>query len=203
MKNGLITNTIYNLLPKRTIKYVMNFKTRESIYVQKWLKKSYDEVRHLLEPIIIENKLISNTSEDKTAINCLRWVKKNVKYISDYTQYKTSEYWATPEETLISEVGDCEDGAVLLFCLMRACGISHKQVFVQAGNVVGGGHAYVKYISKTYPYVVYYLDWCYWYDSTIIRQRKPFVEKKGKIMYPIPSTYQTIWFFSNDIDSFK
>lgn len=106
------------------------------------------------------------------------------------------EYWASVQETLLNKRGDCEDGAILLFCLARAAGISPEQIFIAAGDVKGGGHCWVKYTSTRFPLVSYFIDWCYWIDSTSIRNRNSFIDYKGEIT---PNDkYKKYWFISND-----
>jgi hypothetical protein len=41
------------------------------------------------------------------------WINRNIKYTTDEVQYGYLDYWATPEETLQSRKGDCEDMALL------------------------------------------------------------------------------------------
>lgn len=55
----------------------------------------------------------------------------------------------------------CEDGAIMLYALMRKNGFSDDQLFITAGDVKGGGHCYLVYVSKE-DAVHYVLDWCYW-----------------------------------------
>ena len=42
------------------------------------------------------------------------WVANNIDYEEDISQYGESDYWATPQETIDSGEGDCEDFAVLI-----------------------------------------------------------------------------------------
>ena len=41
------------------------------------------------------------------------WIRTNVEYGYDIDQYGEEEYWASPEETMSSKLGDCEDMAIL------------------------------------------------------------------------------------------
>ncbi len=161
-----------------------------------------DQNKKMLQEIVILYNL-KGTAHDITAINVLKFVHSNIKYISDSVQYKTSEYWAGPGETMASKKGDCEDGAILIYCLCRAADVPANQIFINAGVVQGGGHAWVRYISQNYPYVQFYLDWCYWYNKAIIRQRNSFFEEKGKIEFPKPSKYYHLWFTANEEKSTK
>jgi Transglutaminase-like superfamily len=71
------------------------------------------------------------------------WVADNIAYESDEVRWG-KDYWQTPEETLSSRTGDCEDFSILLCSLLRAYGIDAQQVYVALG-VDGGddGHAFV------------------------------------------------------------
>jgi hypothetical protein len=42
-----------------------------------------------------------------------------IKYATDDEQYGCADYWATPEETIASGRGDCEDKARLFLALVR------------------------------------------------------------------------------------
>lgn len=48
-------------------------------------------------------------------MSCLKWVAANVKY-----QKEDKDYWKLASETLADGFGDCEDGAILLACLLLA-----------------------------------------------------------------------------------
>jgi len=41
------------------------------------------------------------------------WVMRNITWTSDYDLYYNLEYWARPDETIMSGRGDCEDRAIL------------------------------------------------------------------------------------------
>lgn len=201
---GLIQNimrALYNMLPKASIVHKIKSADKEKVRVHEWLKKQLTDNKELLEQILVQNNLIS-INEDTTAVWILRWVQRNIKYVRDIDQYKQTEYWATVDETLTTREGDCEDGAALVFCLCRTAGIPAEQISFTAGSVKGGGHSWVRYISKQYPYVSHYLDWCYWYESGLIRNRSSFIEKNGKVIIPSNSKYYNYWFMANDESGF-
>ena len=201
MTNKLLI-AIYDLLPKAIVKYMMNWKTREKIEVSKWLADQIEEHKDMLYQILIDNDLIRRTN-DATAIHILRWVHNKIRYQYDKTQYRTTEYWATVDETLSSGKGDCEDGATLVYCLCRVAGIPKERIFLCAGDVEGGGHAWVRYLPEMYAVAVVYLDWCYWYDSNTIMKRKSYWDYYGNIELPSNSKYKSIWFMANDESGFK
>ena len=49
-------------------------------------------------------------SDEHKAFNCFVWVKKNIKYVSDKSQYGLNEFWATPEEVFKRKRDDCFAG---------------------------------------------------------------------------------------------
>jgi len=127
-------------------------------------------------------------TDDEKALQSLQWVIKNIKYTPDKTEYGLLEYWAFNYETMNVKKGDCEDGAILLYCIMRNSGIPAWKIRLNAGNVTGGGHAYlVYYCEETEKWVV--LDWCYWSNKLEIIDRKDYKDE---------SNYQQIWFSWNE-----
>lgn len=83
-------------------------------------------------------------------LKIFQWVAANVTYTPEGESW---DYWQCPYETLASEVGDCEDGAILLFnLLINAPGFDKTRFMVFIGTVgftydFGNteGHAWVMY----------------------------------------------------------
>jgi len=71
------------------------------------------------------------------------WVASNIDYMSDEERWG-EDYWQTPEETLSSRTGDCEDFSTLLCSFLRTYGIDAERVYVALG-IDGGedGHAFL------------------------------------------------------------
>lgn len=61
-------------------------------------------------------------------------VDNYIEYKSDYANYGTREYWATPSQTLASHSGDCEDSASLKAALMRLAGINTAMVYMTSNH---------------------------------------------------------------------
>lgn len=142
----------------------------------------------------------SNEIDDYIAIDCLRWVIKNVKYTPDKTVYGFNEYWAYPYQTLKRRKGDCDDGAILLANMMVANGIPYWKVRINAGDVydkkgnLAGGHAYVTYYcDKAKRWVC--MDWCYYPNDTMPWAREDY---KNSRMYGNGE----VWFSFNQKYSF-
>ncbi len=149
------------------------------------LTKSY-----ILQPIADKFK---DQTNDKKALNILRYVKTNLSYISDITTHKVPEFWQNPEETWQTKKGDCEDGALLIASLMRMAGVPSYRIKLCAGFVIQNnkkiGHAYVIYLSEKNN-EWYTLDWCFYYLESV----KAF----NKTLHKDMSNYQGIWWTAND-----
>jgi len=133
--------------------------------------------------------IVGGKTDDEKALNGLKWVIDNIKYIPDKSDksYKFDEYWAFPYQTLKHKQGDCEDGAILLANILVKSGIPYWKVRLSAGNVTGGGHAYVTYYCEEKNIWVI-LDWCYWPNILPINQRKDYKDE---------TNYQDVWFSWN------
>ena len=134
--------------------YIVDSKFRKSVSVQQWLSEGLAELSE-------ELPVFPGEPDDSKARACLSWVKGKMEYVGDPTTWGMTERWQTPKESILSGKGDCEDGAVLLYALMRKNGFTDDQMFLTCGNVEGGGHCYLVYVSNKNA-VHYVLDWCYW-----------------------------------------
>jgi hypothetical protein len=134
--------------------YIIDSKFRKSVSLQRWLNESIAELTE-------ELPVLGDKPDDALARKCLAWVKGMMQYTGDTVTWGMTEKWQTPKESILSGKGDCEDGAILLYCLMKKNGFTDDQVFITCGNVNGGGHCYVVYVSSK-DAVHHALDWCYW-----------------------------------------
>jgi predicted transglutaminase-like cysteine proteinase len=109
-------------------------------------------------------------------------------------QYKHNEYWAFGYETLNSKRGDCEDGAILLYDILRFNGIPAWKIRLTAGFVdepsTGKklGHAYVNYFCEENDFWIV-LDWCYYPTQGEIKVRKDYKQE---------GLYHDVWFSFNE-----
>jgi len=99
----------------------------------------------------------SGTNDEK-ALNCFRKVRRDVTYVADLNP---GEFWQFAFETLERKKGDCEDGAIYMYVMMLNSGIPYWRIRLNAGDVQGGGHAYLTYLREE-DNQWYILDWCYW-----------------------------------------
>ena len=135
---------------------------------------------------------VTGTTNDAKAAKALFWVIDNITYVADKTTYGFDEFWARAYQTLKRKKGDCEDGAILLANIMLKSGIPYWRIRLNAGDVKGGGHAYVTYCRETDNQFVV-LDWCYWANRLPVKDRNLHSEERD---------YYSIWFSWNSKYSF-
>ena len=131
--------------------------------------------------------IVVGTTNDVKALNALKWVINNVKYVEDKKTFGEWEYWLMPWETLATRKGDCEDGAILMANIMLKSGVPYWRIRLNAGDVKGGGHSYLTYCRETDNQFVT-LDWCYWQNLKEMKNRKLHSEERD---------YYGIWFSWN------
>jgi len=107
--------------------------------------------------------IIKGKDFDDIANKCLCRVAKDITYTSDVRG--NGEFWQYANETITRKKGDCEDGAILMYNLMIKSGIPSWRVRLNAGDVQGGGHAYVTYLRES-DSKWYIMDWCYWFNES-------------------------------------
>jgi len=140
---------------------------------------------------------IFDGEDDKKAISSLSWVIKNFKYVPDKQVFGLQEYWAFSFESLVRKQGDCDDGAILLYDVLRANGIPAWKLRITAGDAVNPftkqivGHAYLTYYSEVEDKWVA-LDWCY-FPNTEEMELQPHYKDIG--------FYGDVWFSFNELYS--
>ena len=154
----------------------------------------------LCKSILTQNNLIQQTSDD-TMSSIQKWVVSNLKYIGDDLSQGTMEYWQFPFETLSCNVGDCEDGALLIASLAVNSGVVPAfRIRVVAGMVQPeptapqGGHAYISYLRESDNQWVA-IDWCYYEDSAIPMPQKQILKHN--------LVYKDVWFSFNHVYSWS
>jgi predicted transglutaminase-like cysteine proteinase len=149
-KMGYVESIIY---------YIINSSTRRSVQLSRWISNHYMDVP-------LPDMFKGQEPSDALALAISKYVRLNIRYVGDKTVWSADEYWETPTECWDKKEGDCEDGAILTYSWMKQAGFSDDQVFLVAGDVKGGGHCYVDYISFD-DGCDYTLDWCYWPTGTL------------------------------------
>jgi hypothetical protein len=90
-------------------------------------------------------------SDDIKMEKIQRWVVDNIEYVTDEEQYGFSELWVPPVMLLLTQKGDCEDGAFLMMSLGLNAGVAPAKLrmfggFVDAGQgAPSGSHGWVAY----------------------------------------------------------
>ncbi len=173
-------------------RHIPNTKDRIDIDVRTFLNPN----DYLIQEIVEEHILPENKTDDEKALECLKWVVTNTKYVSDKKKGHR-EFWQFPYETLYYMTGDCEDQSILLANLMEASGIPYWKIRLTAGWVKTrngrGGHAYVVYYcEEKNKWVV--LDATYYYN---------FKKIKDRIEYKKEGRYLSIWFSWNSKYAFS
>lgn len=192
--------------------YKINWKNQEQVLIPEWLKDQLVKHKDLLLRIVQDNKW-DRMGSDRAVIEILKWVQKYMYYKSDILLYKTVEYWASVEETIQKLEGDCEDAAALIFCLARTAGVGADQIFLVTGEVENpngtglSGHAWIRYVSKAWPFSAMYLDSVYYYTPQSVRSRPYYSDSRKKwgirCNSPVFNKYRKIWFFANEVQGYK
>jgi len=174
--------------------------------VKAFIKKNDAILWHVLNHL----DLRKDTPND-TALAIQNFVCNFLKYTYDDVTSECPEFWLFPFEAIQSEIGDCEDGAILIASLLINAGIPSWRVKVCAAQVMAdpifapsdtelGGHAYCIYLAdrpdseRNLEWII--LDWCYLQDPEIPIIEKPLARNGGT-----EGAYRDIWFTFNDLDS--
>ena len=189
--------------------YIINSDFRKSVKVKDWLSELVKYPSKELQDIA--DLIPTNPFPDIQVKEIQNWIYKNIKYKIDKDIWQMSEHWNTPDETLKSMQGDCEDGAILMYTLCRLKGISSDRLLLMAGNVLlnnfasTGGHCWLAYRPFNYPLNFIFLDWCYYSDLKPIHEvcEMQLYNVIGKsIQSQNKTSYLYIWFAFNEIYSF-
>lgn len=108
----------------------------------------------------ISDKTEGQSVEDK-AKTVMEFVKYNIPYLSDYELWGTSDYCATPTETLYLKAGDCEDRSILTVSIFIAMGLDGALLDYE--NHIAPGIRYpgeTEYRSADFCYVSPSVDLC-------------------------------------------
>jgi hypothetical protein len=175
--------------------------------VKTFIKKNDAILWHVLTQL----ELRKETPND-TALAVQNFVCNFLKYKYDDIASDCPEFWLFPFEAIQSEIGDCEDGAILIASLLINAGVPSWRVKVCAAQVMAdpvfapsdeelGGHAYCIYLAdrpeseRKLEWVI--LDWCYLQDPEVSIEDKPLARNGGT-----EGAYREIWFTFNDDQSY-
>lgn len=157
---------------------------------------------------VINQAELRQDTPNNTAWAIQKFVCSLLKYTQDDVAEDCPEFWQFPFEAIQSQIGDCEDGAILIASLLINAGIPSWRVKVCAAQVVAdpifapseselGGHAYCIYLAdrtdteRKLEWCI--LDWCYLQDPETPIEEKPLAGDGGQ-----EGAYRDIWFTFND-----
>jgi len=189
---------------QRIYKYMIDHKYREIVDVRKYLKNQFEDV-----PLGVHNQAQKlkekyGTNYDAIAVAVLRFVKRQLTYVSDTKKFGYGEKWEHIGNVWETKEADCESGATLIYVMCRLAGIPEYKLFMFAGDVWDPykkktcGHAYCVY--RPQPHWFVNLDWCYYYDYRVVTMRPKFFVSGTTIKGEDPN-YKTIWFVFNETKS--
>lgn len=179
------------------------YKKEIDIDVKAFIKKNDAILHHVISQLGLRKE-----TPNETALASQKFVCDFLKYKYDDITAEMPEFWLFPFESIQSEIGDCEDGAILIAALMINAGIPSWRVKVCAAEVLAdpmvapsdtelGGHAYAIYLAdradseRKLEWLI--LDWCYLQDPEINIEKKPLARNGGH-----ENAYKNVLFTFND-----
>ncbi len=179
------------------------YKKQIDVDVKAFIKKNDAILWHVITHVGLRRE-----TPNKTAFVIQNFVCNFLKYKFDDLTAEVPEFWLFPFESIQAEVGDCEDGAILIASLLINAGIPSWRVKVAAAEVIAdpifapsntevGGHAYCLYLAdrtdskRKLEWVI--LDWCYLQDPEVPIEQKPLARDGGT-----EGAYKDVLFTFND-----
>ncbi|MFW9879195.1 MAG: DUF4332 domain-containing protein [Candidatus Thorarchaeota archaeon] len=180
-----------------------SYKKQIDADVKAFIKKNDAILWHVVTQVGLRKE-----TPNETAFAIQNFVCNFLKYKYDDITAEVPEFWLFPFESIQSEIGDCEDGAILIAALLINAGIPSWRVKVCAAEVIAdpifapsdsdvGGHAYCIYLAdrpdseRKLEWVI--LDWCYLQDPEIPIEKKPLARDGGT-----EGAYKDVLFTFND-----
>lgn len=164
-----------------TIAWCTDYRYRKYTTLNSWISRQLDNPNNKLLELAMD--LSAGRDVDKTVINVVKWITKNVKYKSD--KY---ENWKGALQTLLDKNGDCDDMNCLCYVLCRLAGVHQFSLFIGIGNMTSGGHFFPLYYSTKYMKLVT-LDTTYYPKVISVANRADY----NKLSY-----HKDIWYLFNE-----
>jgi hypothetical protein len=179
------------------------YKKQIDVDVKSFIKKDDAILWHVITQVGLRKE-----TPNETALAIQNFVCKFLKYAYDDLTAEVPEFWLFPFESIQAEIGDCEDGAILIAALLINAGIPSWRVKVTAAEVIAdpvfapsdtevGGHSYCLYLAdrpdseRKLEWVI--LDWCYLQDPEVPIEKKPLARDGGT-----EGAYKNVLFTFND-----
>jgi hypothetical protein len=183
-----------------------SYKKQIDVDVKAFIKENDAILWHVLNQLDLRKD-----TPNETALAVQNFVCNFLQYTYDDIASECPEFWLFPFESIQSEIGDCEDGAILIASLLINAGVPPWRVKVCAAQVMAdpivapsdtelGGHAYCIYLAdrpdseRKLEWVI--LDWCYLQDPEVPIEDKPLARDGGT-----EGAYRDIWFTFNNENS--
>jgi predicted transglutaminase-like cysteine proteinase len=180
-----------------------SYKKQIDVDVKTFIKDNDAILWHVITQVGLRKE-----TPNETALAIQNFVCNFLKYKYDDETVDCPEFWLFPFEAIQSEIGDCEDGAILIASLLINAGIPAWRVKVCAAQVFAdpvfapsdtelGGHAYCIYLAdrsdseRKLEWVI--LDWCYLQDPEVVVEKKPLARNGGQ-----EDAYKEVWFTFNN-----
>jgi hypothetical protein len=194
-------------------------------------KDTYDETVLAIQNFVINGEIngvyaggdwkVHDQPTDGVAADFFKGKRKLLRYSYDDENFQTTEFWQFPFETIMQNVGDCEDGALLIASLAINAGVPAYRIKVAVGNVSNfeylrsqgkdvqlNPNLNPKYIGTDirdiseggHAYCIYLasdnnwrvIDWCYYQDAAVPVLQKPLAKNGG-----FGGCYLDTWFTFN------
>jgi len=179
------------------------YKKQIDVDVKAFIKKNDAILWHVITHVGLRKE-----TPNETAFAIQNFVCNFLKYKYDDLTAEVPEFWLFPFESIQAEIGDCEDGAILIASLLINAGIPSWRVKVCAAEVIAdpvfapsetevGGHAYCIYLAdrpdseRKLEWVIF--DWCYLQDPEVPISEKPLAGDGGT-----EGAYKDVLFTFND-----
>jgi predicted transglutaminase-like cysteine proteinase len=200
----------------KMLHWMVDSKYRTIVSLEGWLK---NPAKIETAEVVLLAQLVGNTMHratyeygdkkfDKLVVIALQEVERFLTYVGDMTVWQMAEKWQEPSETLRRKTGDCEDGAILLYTLLRTLGVPANRMLLWLGDVDNPngegtvGHCCLAYIPDNYPFNVAMLDWCYDFSAKHIdgeRGRTLYsLQGKSVVAHNGQNIYRRMWFAFNE-----
>ena len=199
------------------IQYIIDSDKRKAVILSDWIREQVKNPSAALKRIADE-EIGTTTDYDFQVKLVLDYVKNNLRYVGDNTQWKTPEVWTPANDTATSLLGDCEDGSTLAYVLCRLKGVPANRLLIWAGNVAvsetapTAGHCALFYKPLNYPFNFVSLDWCYYPNDKLVTDRNVFQFYDKSIeewkqgvdgLSKVESKYKSSWFLFNENVSYS
>ena len=174
--------------------YFLDWRVKKAVNLKHWIRTQLEDplLDEILDQVGIYNSNLSNRVKVRTV---LKFVNTKLTYKTDKVVWNTDEKWQTIKETWEKKTGDCEDGTILAYCLLNKLDVPDSQQRISAGNVVGGGHAYLVWLSDE-DGIEYPVDWTYWFNESF-KLSIPYVQRRNY------NYGQTEWFSFNSTAGYR